>query len=167
MSVDAPIPEVVVAFLRLWPPSTMWAGPLIFLGHHQGCLNNPFFSYLGIYAARWAHYMCHHELRTTSVSCPFSSINSSLSLAGETYYHKINIPIFRLVLQNFGLPGCFPFILCYQYLFSLLFSGWVVFAACDSGNYLRIRGFVNWCRVAISHGKSTQLMPSLFNSCFS
>ena len=35
-----------------------------------------------------------------------------LLLRGK-YYQKINIPIFRIVLQNFGLPGCFPYILFY------------------------------------------------------
>ena len=28
-------------FLRWWSSSTMWAGHLIILYHHQGCLNNP------------------------------------------------------------------------------------------------------------------------------
>ena len=30
--------------------------------HHQGSLNNPIFSNLGLCAACWAHFMCHHEL---------------------------------------------------------------------------------------------------------
>ena len=56
----------------------------------------------------------------TSVSHPFSSVNSSLGLTGGKFYQKIIIPIFRLILQNFAFPGCFPYILFYCYLFSLL-----------------------------------------------
>ena len=77
------------AFLRWCSPSVMWAGPLIFHGYHRGCLNNPIFSNLGLYAACWAHFMCHHELWPISVSHPFSSLNSSLGLTGGNYYQKI------------------------------------------------------------------------------
>ena len=76
--------------------------------------------------------MCHHELWPTSVNHPFSSLNSSLGFAGGKHYQKITIPIFRLILQNFAIPGCFPYILFYCYLFSLLSSGWFVIAVCDS-----------------------------------
>ena len=58
---------------------------------------------------------------------------SSISfLAGGKLYQKITIPIFRLVLQNFALPGCSPNILFYSCLFSFLSSGWNVIAVCDS-----------------------------------
>ena len=83
-------------------------------------------------AACWAHFMCHHELWSTSVSHSFSSLNSSLDLAGGKHCQKITIPIFRLVLQNFTIPGCFPYIIFYCYLFSLLSSGWFVIAICGS-----------------------------------
>ena len=63
---------------------------------------------------------------------PFSFLNSSLGLAGEKHYQKITIPIFRLVLQNFTIPGYFPYILFYCYLFFLLSSGWFVIAVCGS-----------------------------------
>ena len=65
-------------------------------------------------------------------SHPFSFLNSSLGLAGEKHYQKITIPIFRLVLQNFAIPGYFPYILFYCYLFFLLSSGWFVIAVCGS-----------------------------------
>ena len=91
-----------------------------------GCLN------LGLCAAGWAHFMCHHKLWPTSASRPFSFLNSSLGLAEGKHYQKITIPIFRLVLQNFAIPSYFPSILFYCYLFSLLSSGWVVIAVCDS-----------------------------------
>ena len=119
-------------FLRWWPSSIMWVGPLIFHGHHRVCLNNPIFSTVGLCAACWAHFMCHHELWPTSVSHPFSFLNGSLGLTGGKYYQKITVPIFRLVLQNFALPGCFPYVLFYSYLFSLLLSGWFVIAVCRS-----------------------------------
>ena len=48
--------------------------------------------------------MCHHELWPTSVSHPFSSLNSSLGFAGGKHYQKFTIPIFRLI-QNFAIPG--------------------------------------------------------------
>ena len=79
----------------------------------------PSFSNLGICAACWARFMCYHRLCPTTVSHPFSSLNSSLGFAGGKHYQKITIPIFRLVLQNFAIPGCFPYILFYRYLFSL------------------------------------------------
>ena len=101
-------------------------------GHHRGYLNNPIFSNLGLCAACWARFMGHHELWPTSVSHPFSCLNSCLGFAGGIHYQKITIPIFILVLQNFATPGCFPFILFYCYLFSLLSSGWFVIAVYGS-----------------------------------
>ena len=92
----------------------------------------PSFSNLGLCAACWACIMCHLELWLTSVSHSFSSLNSSLGFAGGKHYQKITIPIFRLVLQNCAIPGCFPYIFFYRYLFSLLSSGWFVFAVCGS-----------------------------------
>ena len=104
------------AFLRWWSLSTMWVGPLIYVWPPPGCLNNPIFSNLELCAACWAHFMCHLELWPTSASHPFSSLNISLSFAGGKHYQKITIPIFRLVLQNFAVPWCFP------YIFFLLLS---------------------------------------------
>ena len=71
------------------------------------CLNKPIFSYLGLCATCWSHFMCHHELWPTSMCRPFPSLNSSLGLPGGKYYQKITIPIFRLILQNFLFLGCF------------------------------------------------------------
>ena len=119
------------AFLRWWPPTTMWVLSSIY-GHHWGCLNNPIFSNLGLCAACWASFMCHQEFWSTSMSHPFSSLKSSLCFAGGKHYQKITIPIFRLVLQNFAIPCCFPYILRYRYLFSLLCSGWFVIAVFGS-----------------------------------
>ena len=129
------------AFLRWWPLSTMWAGPVIFYGQHRGCLNNPIFSNLGLGAACWAHFMCHHELWPTSVSHPFSFLNSSWGLTRGKHYQKITIAIFRFVLQNFTVPGYFPYILFYRYLFSLLSPGWFVIAVCD---FISIRELVKY-----------------------
>ena len=97
-------------------------------------MNDPIFSNLG------CHFMCHHELWPTSVSHPFSSLNSSLGLAGGKHYQKIAIPILRLVLKNFVIPGYFPYILFFRYLFSLVSSDWVVSAVCNyfsPGNKLK------------------------------
>ena len=48
-----------------------------FCDHHRGCLNNPIFSNLGLCAACWAHFMCHHELWPISVSHPSFYNNKS------------------------------------------------------------------------------------------
>ena len=112
------------ALLRWWPPSTIY-------GHHQGCLNNPIFSSLGLYAACCTHFMCPHELWPTSVSHPFSPLYSSLGFAEGKHHQKISIPIFRL-LQNFAIPSYFPYILFYHYLFSLTSSGLFIIAVCGS-----------------------------------
>ena len=92
----------------------------------------PFFSNLGLCAACWARFMCHHELWPTSVNHPFSSLNSSLDFAGGKHYQKMTIPVFRLVHQNFAIPGCFPYILFYRYIRSLLSFDWFVIAVCGS-----------------------------------
>ena len=88
-------------FLRWWPPSTMWEGPLIFSCPRPGCLNNPIFSNLRLCAACRPHFMCHHELWPTSVSHPFSSLNSSLGLCKRKYYQEITIlslHLFKILL---------------------------------------------------------------------
>ena len=59
------------------------------------------------------------------------SLTHSWGLTGGTHYQKITIPIFKLV-QNFVIPGYFPYILFYRYPFSLLSSGWYVIAVCGS-----------------------------------
>ena len=130
-----PVPRQCVGvgdFLRWWPPQPCGQVLKSIHGHQQGCLNNPIFSNLGLYAACWAHFMCHHELWPTSASHPLSSLNSCLGFAGGKHYQKITIPILRLVLQNFAIPGCFPYILFYHYLFSFLTSGWFVIAVYGS-----------------------------------
>ena len=63
-------------------------------------------SNLELCATCWAHFMCHHEMWLTSMSHPYSSLSSSLAFAGG-----ITIPIFRLVLQKFAIPGCFHYII--------------------------------------------------------
>ena len=92
----------------------------------------PSFSNLGLYAAFWAHFMCHHELWPTSESHPFSCLDSVLGLTGGKHYQKITIPIFRLVLQHFAIPGSFPHIIFCHYLFFLFSFGWFVIAVCGS-----------------------------------
>ena len=106
----------------------------------------------------WEHFMCHHELWPTSVSHPFSFLNSYLGLAGRKHYQKMIMPIFGLVLQNFPIPGYFPDILFFIAIFSPYFLqvGLLLqyVALFQSGNYLSLRAFVNWCRVAVSNKPS-------------
>ena len=71
--------KVVATFNHMgWSLNFLWP-PMEFL-------NYPIFSNLGLCTACWAHFMCHHELCPTSVSHPFSSLNSSLGLTGEKLY---------------------------------------------------------------------------------
>ena len=66
-----------------------------------------------------AHFMWRRELWPASVSHPFSSLNcGSLGFAGEKQYQKITVHIFDLFFKI--IPGYFPYILFYRYLFSLL-----------------------------------------------
>ena len=84
---------------------------------------------------------------------------SSLGFAGGKHYQKINTPIFKLVLQKFAIPGCFPYIIFYRYLFSLLFlvglllQSVALFQSRELVKYLEL--FLMWFRVAISNDKST------------
>ena len=55
-----------------------------------------------------------------------------LGFAVWKHYQKIIITIFRLVLQNFAILGCFPYIIFYRYFCSLLSSGGFVIAVCGS-----------------------------------
>ena len=106
------------------------------------------FSNLGLCAACWARFMRHHKSCPTSVSHSFSYLNSSLGFT---------VPIIRFVLQNFAISGCFPYILFYRHVFSLLSSGWFamfVIAVCGSVSVVN-KIIVNWCRVVISKDKLT------------
>ena len=104
-------------------------------------------SNLGLWAAYWAHFMCYHELWPTSVSHPFSFLNSSLGLAGGKYHQKIIIPIFRHVLQNFAILGYFPYILFYHYLSYVLSPGWFVIAVCVSISVRELVKSWSYCKL--------------------
>ena len=113
-------------------PHNMGGSFNLFYGHHQGCLNNPIFSNLGLCAVCWAHFICHHELWPTSVGSPFPFLNSSWGLTGGKHYQKITITIFKFVLQNFTIPGYFPYIIFYNCPFSLHPPDSFVIAVCGS-----------------------------------
>ena len=63
---------------------------------HQRYLNNSIVSKLGSCAVCSIHFMCHHELRPTSVRHSFSFLNNSLGPACGKHYQKITIPISRV-----------------------------------------------------------------------
>ena len=84
----------------------------LFYGRHRGCVNNPIVSNLGLCAACWAHFTCHHELWPTSVSHSFSFLNSSLGLAGGKHYQKITIPVFRRFFKFFLFQVTFLIFFC-------------------------------------------------------
>ena len=71
--------------------------------------------------------MCHQELWLTPAGHPFSFLNSFWGFTGGNYYQEITIAIFRFVLQNFTIPGYFPFILFYRYPFSLRLQVGLIF----------------------------------------
>ena len=117
--------------LRWWSPSNMCVSDScnLFKYHRRDIWIIPYFEF-GLCATFWARFMCHQEVWPTSVNHSFSFPNNSLCLAGRKHYHKIYIPIFRL-LQNFALPGRILYILL-LHLFSLFSSGCFVFAQCGS-----------------------------------
>ena len=53
-------------------------------------------------------------------------------LLEEKNYQKITIPILRLVLQNFDIPGCFPYIPFCCYLLLISFFSLVFIVVCGS-----------------------------------
>ena len=77
----------VLRYCQFSPTKWTGAGGLFLKCHHQGCLNNLIFSNLWLCAAFWVHFMCHHEFWPTSVSDPFSSLDSFIGLAGAKHYH--------------------------------------------------------------------------------
>ena len=102
---------------------------------------------MGLCAACWTHFMCHHELWPTLVSHLFSSFNSSLGFAGGKHCQKNTIPMFTLVLQNFTIPGCFPYIL-FITIFSRYFLLWlVVIAVCGSISVQGTNYVKNHCKL--------------------
>ena len=88
-----------------------WSSPTTC--HCQGCLNNPIFSNSGLCAARWAHFMYHHELCPTSLSHHFSLLKS-FRPSGEKNYHRIlflsldlsSISSFSRLLSLYPLESC-------------------------------------------------------------
>ena len=117
-------------FLRWWPPSTMWVGPIIFLWWSVHITEDvwitPSFSNLGLCAC-WAHFMCHHKLWPTWV---ISFFTISLRFAWRKHYEKIMIPTFKPVLQNFAFSRLLSIILFAIPVISP--SGWVVIAVSGS-----------------------------------
>ena len=82
----------------------------------------------------WVYVLYVEHISFVIMNCgqhPSLLPNSCLGLAGGKSYKEITTPMFRL-LQNFAIPGCFPYIRFHCYLFSLHSSGWVVIAICDS-----------------------------------
>ena len=100
-------------FLRWWPPSTMWAGPLIFLwGHHVGCLNNPSFRIWG-----FVMYVEHISCVITNCDQHQWAIPSLFSIALDALL-KENIT--RKLLSLF--LDLFSKILLFNVIFLILFS---------------------------------------------
>ena len=82
-----------------------------------------------------------------TVSClniNFYFVGDSTDLVDNVakYHQEITIPIFGLVLKNFAIPGCFPYILFYCYIFphfllvSLLLQSVALFQSRELVKYL-------------------------------
>ena len=109
-------------FLSWWSPSTMWAGPLILLHNCRDVWIIPSFR-IRDYILHAEHAPCvitncgqHQWVIPSPLSIPL------LGLAEGKHYLKTTISIFRVVLLNFVIPGCFLYIIFYRYIFSLLSS---------------------------------------------
>ena len=63
------------------------------------------------------------------------------------------------VLQYFAIPGCFPYILFYRYLFSWLSSGRFVFAVCGSISVRELSKYLEllWTDVELPSPMTSQL----------
>ena len=121
------------ALLRWWPPSTMWVGHLIFFTATTGDVwIIPSFRILGLCAACWAHFGCHHELWPTSVSHPFSSLNNSLGLTGGNVTRKLQSLSLDLFFKILLFQVAFLIFFSITTCFSWLSSGWFVIAVCGS-----------------------------------
>ena len=86
--------------------------------------------------------MCLHELWPTSVSHPFSSLNSSLGFAGGKLLSLSLYLFFKILLFQVAFLIFFSVV--------ILSSCWFVIAVCgsiQSWNYLILRIIVNWRRV--------------------
>ena len=101
-------------FLRCWLPTTMWVGPLMFSSSTT--------NYVWIITSL---HVLDYLLSMEHISCVIANCGQHqwVSLAGGKHDQKITVLIIIFFLQKFGLPGCFPYILFYCYLFSLL---WLV-----------------------------------------
>ena len=126
------------SFLMWWSPSTKWAdttGSVYII---------PSFG-IGDYMLHVEHISC--IITNCGQHQWFISLTLSVALSAlreEKYYHKIIIPIFRLVLQHFALSGCFLYILFYCYIFSCWLGCYCRMWLFKSGNQLSIRGIINW-----------------------
>ena len=88
----------------------------------------------------------------------FSIALDSWGLSGGKHYQKVTIAIFRFVLQNFTIPGYFPYILFCSCLFPyFLMVGLLLqyVALFQSRELVKVNVIVNWCRVAVSNDQST------------
>ena len=135
----------------------MWAGPLIFYGHHGRCMNNPIFSILGLCAACWAHSITNCGQHQWAIPSLFSMAHEAILEKNIT--RKLLIAVFRIVLQYLNILGYFPYILFCRYIFFLLLQVDLLLqneALFQSGNKLTGVEF------AISNDKSTKWVPSLF-----
>ena len=115
-------------FLRWWPSSVMWTGSLIYYGHSKWYHLFKF----GVMCCMLSTFHVSSQIVANISEPSLLFLNSFLGLAGRKHYQKITTPIFRLVLQNFAIPGYFSYILFYRYLYPLLSLGWFVIAVCGS-----------------------------------
>ena len=116
------------AFLRWWPPSTMGLGPLINLmaTTWDVWIITSFFEF-GIMCCMLSTSPVSSRILVNIRESPLLLSKWRLRFCWRKHY-----PIFWLALRNFAIPVCFPYIILYRYLFSLVTSVWFVIAVCGS-----------------------------------
>ena len=91
-------------------------------------------------------YINYVKLKSQSVpkGCGLTNLTNDVNSPGPGYpeSHRILLSV-SLNFKFFAFLGWFPLILCNPFIY---------FSPCD---YLGMRHIVNWCRVAVSNGKST------------
>ena len=105
------------ASLRWWPPSILWAGPLIFFMATIGAVwiipSFRIWSYV-LYVEHISCVITNCGQHQWAISSLFSIVREE-NITGRKHNQKITIALFRFVLQNFTIAGCFPYILFYRF----------------------------------------------------
>ena len=116
------------AFLKWWPPSTMWAGPLIFLWPPPGVSEYSHIFKFGFMCYMLSTFQMSSRI-VANISGPFLFLNSSWGLTGGKYFLEITIAfdlLFKILLFQVTFLIFFSIAILSPYFF------WFVIAVCGS-----------------------------------